>query len=177
MSTSQLKRRIAIASSWWLANFCLSLQAGYSPPPISISAVNIGLLWTKKEYQEMHLQDMFLYSFAVILYPPDLNIGPQIYSKPSHLLTFEYLVHRSFLLLFHPQHVSLRTSTQTVRPRLAFSCNACKADSHQGCGPCKMISPVFEQLAQSEAKPGKLAFVKVNVDNHQDISGQYGVSA
>lgn len=41
----------------------------------------------------------------------------------------------------------------------------------------QMISPVFEQLAQSEAKPGKLAFVKVNVDNQQDIARQYGVSA
>lgn len=45
------------------------------------------------------------------------------------------------------------------------------------CGPCKTISPIFEQLAAAESKPGRLTFCKVDVDDHQDISGQYGVSA
>ena len=40
-----------------------------------------------------------------------------------------------------------------------------------------MIAPVFEQLAQSEAKPGKMSFAKVNVDNQQDVAQKYGVSA
>ncbi|KAL1650077.1 hypothetical protein SLS58_001455 [Diplodia intermedia] len=45
------------------------------------------------------------------------------------------------------------------------------------CGPCKTIAPVFEQLAQQEAKPGRLAFVKVDVDAQQGVAGKYGVSA
>jgi len=45
------------------------------------------------------------------------------------------------------------------------------------CGPCKAIAPIFEQLATAESKPGKLNFVKVDVDAHQDIAKQYGVSA
>ncbi|EOD49825.1 putative thioredoxin protein [Neofusicoccum parvum UCRNP2] len=45
------------------------------------------------------------------------------------------------------------------------------------CGPCKVIAPVFEQLAQQEAKPGRIAFVKVDVDAQQGIARQYGVSA
>lgn len=45
------------------------------------------------------------------------------------------------------------------------------------CGPCKVISPVFEQLAAAESKPGKLAFAKVNVDSQREIAGNYGVSA
>ncbi|KAB2573104.1 Thioredoxin [Lasiodiplodia theobromae] len=45
------------------------------------------------------------------------------------------------------------------------------------CGPCKAIAPVFEQLAQQEAKPGRLSFVKVDVDAQQGVAGKYGVSA
>ena len=45
------------------------------------------------------------------------------------------------------------------------------------CGPCKVIAPVFEQLASSHSRPGRLIFVKVDVDAHQDIAQKYGVSA
>ncbi|KAI9702226.1 MAG: hypothetical protein M1820_006309 [Bogoriella megaspora] len=45
------------------------------------------------------------------------------------------------------------------------------------CGPCKAIAPVFEQLASAEGKPGKLSFVKIDVDAQQDIARQYGVAA
>ncbi|KAF1811572.1 thioredoxin-domain-containing protein [Eremomyces bilateralis CBS 781.70] len=45
------------------------------------------------------------------------------------------------------------------------------------CGPCKVIAPVFEQLATQEGKKGNLAFVKVDVDQCQEIAQKYGVSA
>ncbi|KAL2268865.1 hypothetical protein VTJ83DRAFT_3711 [Remersonia thermophila] len=45
------------------------------------------------------------------------------------------------------------------------------------CGPCKMIAPVFESLATKHAKPGKIAFCKVNVDTQRDVASQYGVRA
>lgn len=45
------------------------------------------------------------------------------------------------------------------------------------CGPCKTIAPVFHALAEKESKPGRLQFVKVNVDAQQDIAKKYGVSA
>ena len=45
------------------------------------------------------------------------------------------------------------------------------------CGPCKVISPVFEQLASAENKPGKIIFCKVDVDAQREIAGNYGVSA
>ncbi|KAF2089666.1 thioredoxin-domain-containing protein [Saccharata proteae CBS 121410] len=47
----------------------------------------------------------------------------------------------------------------------------------QWCGPCKTIAPIFEQLATAEAKPGRIAFAKVDVDSQQGIAQQYGVSA
>lgn len=45
------------------------------------------------------------------------------------------------------------------------------------CGPCKVISPVFEQLAAAESKPGRIVFAKVNVDNQRDVASTYGISA
>ena len=40
------------------------------------------------------------------------------------------------------------------------------------CGPCKMISPLVEKLAE---KHTDVTFVKVNVDNTPDIAGMYGI--
>ncbi|CBY01259.1 hypothetical protein IAQ61_003078 [Plenodomus lingam] len=45
------------------------------------------------------------------------------------------------------------------------------------CGPCKAIAPVFQNLAEKETRPGKLQFVKVDVDAQQDVARKYGVSA
>jgi thioredoxin 1 len=41
------------------------------------------------------------------------------------------------------------------------------------CGPCRMLAPVVEELADEMA--GKLAFAKCNVDDNEDIAMQYGV--
>lgn len=38
-----------------------------------------------------------------------------------------------------------------------------------------MIGPHFERLAQEHARPKKMAFVKVNTDKQNDVSGAYGV--
>lgn len=45
------------------------------------------------------------------------------------------------------------------------------------CGPCKVIKPVFEQLAAQETKPGRIVFCSVNVDTQRDVAGIYGISA
>ena len=41
------------------------------------------------------------------------------------------------------------------------------------CGPCKMIAPVVDELAEEYA--GQLKIGKVDVDNHQQIAMQYGI--
>ena len=41
------------------------------------------------------------------------------------------------------------------------------------CGPCRMIAPVVEELA--EDFDGKAKIVKVNTDEEQDIAVKYGV--
>lgn len=45
------------------------------------------------------------------------------------------------------------------------------------CPPCRVISPVFSQLADSHAAEGHLAFAKVNVDHVKDIAKRYDISA
>lgn len=42
------------------------------------------------------------------------------------------------------------------------------------CGPCRMISPVIEELAQDELK-GKAIVGKVNVDEEPDLAQRFGV--
>lgn len=41
------------------------------------------------------------------------------------------------------------------------------------CGPCRMLSPVIEDIA--EEQKDKVVVVKVNVDEAQDIAVEYGV--
>jgi thioredoxin 1 len=41
------------------------------------------------------------------------------------------------------------------------------------CGPCKMISPIVEELAGEFA--GQIKVAKVNVDNNQDLAARYGI--
>ena len=41
------------------------------------------------------------------------------------------------------------------------------------CGPCRMISPLLEQL--HEEYNGKVKFVKVDIDVNQEVAQEYGV--
>ncbi len=41
------------------------------------------------------------------------------------------------------------------------------------CGPCRMIAPVIEDLAKE--MQGKIVFGKLNVDENQSTSTQYGI--
>jgi thioredoxin 1 len=43
------------------------------------------------------------------------------------------------------------------------------------CGPCRMVSPIIEQLAREYS--GKVAFGKVNVDENQQTAGTFGVQS
>jgi thioredoxin 1 len=43
------------------------------------------------------------------------------------------------------------------------------------CGPCKMIGPVLDELANEYQ--GKVKIGKVNIDEHQGLAAEYGVRA
>ncbi|MEN6351436.1 MAG: thioredoxin [Syntrophomonas sp.] len=41
------------------------------------------------------------------------------------------------------------------------------------CGPCKMVGPVVESLADDNA--GKIQVAKINVDENQSLAAQFGI--
>ena len=41
------------------------------------------------------------------------------------------------------------------------------------CGPCKMIAPILDEVANSYA--GKLQIAKMNVDENRDIPAKFGI--
>lgn len=43
------------------------------------------------------------------------------------------------------------------------------------CGPCKMLAPVLEQLA--DVKKDVLKVAKVNVDNEENLAWQFGIQS
>lgn len=43
------------------------------------------------------------------------------------------------------------------------------------CGPCKITEPIIEDLSDSEEYKGKIAFVKIDVDENNDLAQQFNV--
>jgi len=43
------------------------------------------------------------------------------------------------------------------------------------CGPCKMLAPVIEQLAEEYA--GKVTVAKVNIDEDPELAARYGIQS
>jgi thioredoxin 1 len=69
---------------------------------------------------------------------------------------------------------------QTVTTLSAFT-SILKGNKHvfvdfyaDWCGPCRMIAPIVDNLSKANSH---IAFVKVNVDDAQELAREYGVSA
>ncbi len=43
------------------------------------------------------------------------------------------------------------------------------------CGPCRVMGPVINELAEEFASRAKVA--KMNVDDHQEVAGRYGIQS
>ncbi|HWW03414.1 MAG TPA: thioredoxin [Candidatus Acidoferrum sp.] len=41
------------------------------------------------------------------------------------------------------------------------------------CGPCKMLAPILDELAQEY--DGRVRIGKVNIDDHQNLAAQFGI--
>ena len=42
------------------------------------------------------------------------------------------------------------------------------------CGPCRMVSPIIDELAQEYE--GRVTIGKINVDENDDVVGRFGIS-
>ncbi len=42
------------------------------------------------------------------------------------------------------------------------------------CSPCKMLSPLMEEMSKNNKDPN-VKFIKINVDQEQELAGKYGV--
>ena len=45
----------------------------------------------------------------------------------------------------------------------------------EGCGPCKMLTPVLNEIATENA--GRAKVVKINVDDNPGLSARFGIQA
>ncbi len=43
------------------------------------------------------------------------------------------------------------------------------------CGPCRMVGPIFEELAGEYEGETNVKFAKVNTDDEQDLASQFGI--
>jgi thioredoxin 1 len=43
------------------------------------------------------------------------------------------------------------------------------------CGPCRMLSPIIDELTQAYESNNKVKIIKVNVDENPDTAWQYGI--
>jgi thioredoxin 1 len=43
------------------------------------------------------------------------------------------------------------------------------------CGPCRMLSPIIDELTQTYENNDKVKIIKVNVDENPETAGQYGI--
>jgi thioredoxin 1 len=45
------------------------------------------------------------------------------------------------------------------------------------CGPCKMLAPIVEKIAEDETYQGKVKIGKVNVDDNPNTASHFGIQA
>ena len=66
------------------------------------------------------------------------------------------------------------SSTEQFEKQVLNSTNPVFVDFWaEWCGPCRMVSPVVEELSQEYGD--KVDFVKINVDNNNDLAQKFNV--
>ena len=94
-------------------------------------------------------------------------------------LQYEIIITNTFLDVKFSRNLIIMAITETDDPK-SWETDVLSSDKPvfvdfwaQWCGPCRMVGPVVEELAGDY--DGKVNFVKVNVDNAQEIAQKYNV--
>lgn len=71
---------------------------------------------------------------------------------------------------------SIELTSENFDETLANATTPVLVDFHASwCGPCKMLSPVIEQIA--EAKEGEAVVAKVDIEAARDIAQRYKITS
>ena len=94
-------------------------------------------------------------------------------------LQYEIIITNTFLDVKFSRNLIIMAITEIDDPK-SWETDVLSSDKPvfvdfwaQWCGPCRMVGPVVEELAGDY--DGKVNFVKVNVDNAQEIAQKYNV--
>jgi len=69
----------------------------------------------------------------------------------------------------------IQVTSKNFREEISNFKGAVVADFYADwCNPCKMLSPLMEEMNKDNKDPS-VKFVKINVDQEQELAGQYGV--
>ncbi|KAI9739645.1 MAG: hypothetical protein M1834_006363 [Cirrosporium novae-zelandiae] len=72
--------------------------------------------------------------------------------------------------------IKITSTSQFVN--LVSSSNIVVADfTASWCGPCKAISPMYDQLSAQLSQPNKITFTKIDVDEQQELARSHGVTS
>jgi thioredoxin 1 len=95
---------------------------------------------------------------------------------PGIVLTVQYNVRR-FMNLLHPIHPTasvIHLDEATFDQMVSDSNVPILVDFWATwCGPCRMIAPVLEEIAEEQADAVRI--VKVDVDNNPELSNRFGI--
>jgi thioredoxin 1 len=95
---------------------------------------------------------------------------------PGIVLTVQYNVRR-FMNLLHPIHPTasvIHLDEATFDQMVSDSNVPILVDFWASwCGPCRMIAPVLEEIAEEQADAVRI--VKVDVDNNPELSNRFGI--
>jgi len=114
-------------------------------------------------------------------YLGDQNGASGMFARRCHLLTVKTDATKLFVFLKKPSRLEKRVSEKIVYlSDDSFESDVLQAEGPvlvdywaEWCGPCKMIAPILEEIA--EEYDGRLTVAKLNIDDNANTPPKYGI--